>query len=117
MLINDVNYAKGIYISRLVSLTELHNAFNAFGHLFHESAKDMYYHSNSYKFYNMETLTIHNVEDIELESIASDRYTQFIEKYKDIDKPYNIDIKPRLVSRESNDKHVSFNMHINNNIL
>ena len=89
MLINDVNYAKGIYISRLVSLTELNNAFNSFGHLLHETPKDMYYHSNSYKFYNIETLTIH---DVELESIASDRYTQFIRryKYKNIDKPYNI---------------------------
>lgn len=100
MLMNDVNYAKGIYMSRIVSLTELDYVFRAFGHLFHNSIEDMYFHSNSHRFYNMETLTINIIEDVNLTYKQECKFKIIMNDMVKYEKEYKYNINLNIVDEE-----------------
>lgn len=118
LLTNDVNYAKGIYLSRIVSHMELEYVYNAFGHLFHNSIKDMYFHSNNHRFYNMETLEVSIIDDVKLNQEQESKFNTLSNKMTEYEKhyKYNIALNIQEVQKKEIMQCSTINMHINNSI-
>lgn len=115
MLANDCNYAKGIYMSRVVSKLYLEHAYSAFGHLFHKSYEDMYFHSNEHRFYDMETMTINEIKDIKLNDKQEILFNTICDKILQYKDDGNININIKNIPKKEEKNYNTINMLINQN--